>query len=86
MVGPGRAPIVKSGVKRKPVSQTVGDGEAAGALQLGQNNDHLPVSKRIGFKKAFQNVGSFSITLITEPMSKVVNVALTICSFENSPT
>ena len=42
MAGLARAPVVEAGAEGEAVREAVGDGEAPGALQLGQHNDHLP--------------------------------------------
>ena len=41
-VAPRRPPVVEAGAEGEAVSEAVGDGEAAGALQLGQHDYHLP--------------------------------------------
>ena len=52
----GRAPVIESGPKSEPVSEAVGDGEAARALELRQHNYHLPekVWKRTVIKEKSQ--------------------------------
>ena len=42
VAGLARAPVVEAGAEGEAVREAVRDGEAAGALQLGQHNDHLP--------------------------------------------
>ena len=41
------APVVKPGGLAQPVGQAVGDGEATGALQLGQDDYHLPAKFKL---------------------------------------
>ena len=42
VAGVARAPVVEARAEGEAVSEAVGDGEAAGALQLGQHYYHLP--------------------------------------------
>ena len=46
MFRPGGPPVVEAGLKRDAVGETMGDGEAPAALELSEDNDHLPVEGR----------------------------------------
>ena len=40
------SPVIEAGAEGEAVREAVGDGEAPGALQLGQHNDNLPTKTR----------------------------------------
>lgn len=44
VTGARRAPIVQARVETHPMGEPMRDGEAAGAIELGEHDDHLPAN------------------------------------------